>query len=112
MPRRPSRLTDRLERIEQSRHVSWWRFTLTDGTTGSLPMLDMLKVMSEATAALNVPVAERRPLSASVLLVARMDITAADSMMEGAAGQLARAAVEGETYADPDPEQDGGSDAD
>lgn len=95
-PQRPSsRLTGRLDRIEAARQVDAWRFTLTDGTTASLPMTAFIAVMNEATAWMQEEKAgDLPPLSRNLLLVARLDPASAKSVIEGAAAQFARAAQE------------------
>ncbi|MDT0382404.1 hypothetical protein RM572_26955 [Streptomyces sp. DSM 42041] len=91
-PRPSRRLDDRLNRAEATALHDRWELTLDDGTTASLPHLGPIKATSEALAIIRARDDGETPPepSAKLRTVARGDLTAVSSVLEGAAIQFAR----------------------
>jgi hypothetical protein len=99
MNRRRNPLAARLARLEAAHDAELWHFTLTDGSTASLPVGVVLDATGDALDRLDrldTPGAEHPPASRALRLLARVADDTETSMLGRLAVQLAREVVEQE----------------
>ncbi|AJC60167.1 hypothetical protein [Streptomyces sp. 769] len=97
MTRRRNPLADRLARLEAANRADRWHFTLTDGSTATLPIGAVLDAIHDAIhyTAPETDTNHRPAISRELHLLARVADDSETSMLGHLAVDLARNVVEG-----------------